>query len=239
MSIAPGSGEVRLTDYDAFAQDYRDENESSLLNTWYALPAMLDLAGDVAGLDVLDAGCGAGPLAAQLHARGARVSGFDLSARMVDLARERLPEDVDLRVADLGEPLPYADERFDLVCASLVLHYLRDWEEPLAEIRRVLRPGGRLIASVNHPLAFAMTENRYFTLEQYELRHEFAGREASLFMWHRTLDDISAAVNASGLRLVSLHEPPVADGTPEELLPPNGSRRFISFLFLVLENPAG
>ncbi|SDL70676.1 class I SAM-dependent methyltransferase [Tessaracoccus oleiagri] len=223
------------TDYDSFAEDYNRENETSLLNAWYTRPAMLDLVGDVRGRHVLDIGCGAGPLAADLVERGARVSGFDSSPAMLEIARRRLGDRADLRVADLGEPLPYDDESFDVACAALVLHYLRDWEGPLAEIRRVLRPGGRLVAAVNHPLAYAMTEQKYFGIVQHELRHSFAGREASLFMWHRTLHDISSAVNAANLRIVSLHEPPVADDTPEELLPPSGVRRFISFLFLVLE----
>lgn len=141
-------------------------------------------------------------------------------------------------MADLADPLPYDDNSFDVACASLVLHYLRDWVPPLKEIRRVLRPGGRLIASVNHPLAYAITEGTYFGIKQYEFTYSFAGQEASLYMWHRTLEDISKAVNDAGLRLVSLHEPPVADDTPQDLLPPSGSRRFVSFLFIVLENAA-
>lgn len=225
------------TDYDDFAAEYNVENERSLLNAYYERPAMLDLAGDVDGRDVLDIGCGAGPLAERLVQRGARVSGFDLSAGMVELARMRLGNTADLRVADLADPLPYDDDSFDVACASLVLHYLRDWVGPLSEIRRVLRPGGRSVASVNHPLAYALTENKYFGIEQYEFKYTFAGREASLVMWHRTLDDISEAVNHSGLRIVSLHEPSVADDTPAELLPESGKRRFISFLFLVMENP--
>lgn len=225
------------TDYDGFAAEYNTENERSLLNAYYERPAMLDLVGDVTGLDVLDVGCGAGPLAEQLAKRGARVSGFDSSARMVEIARERLGDGVDLQVADLEEPLPYDNDRFDVACASLVLHYLADWVDALSEIRRVLRPGGRLAISVYHPLLFALTEGRYFGIEQYEETHTFAGREATLTMWHHTLDDISEAINRSGLRLVSLHEPAVAVNTPEELLPEPGKRRFVSFLFIVMESP--
>ena len=225
------------TDYDGFAAEYNADNERNLLNAYYERPAMLDLVGDVTGRDVLDIGCGAGPLAERLTQRGARVSGFDSSARMIDIARKRLDDNVDLQVADLAEPLPYDDDTFDVACASLVLHYLADWADSLTEIRRVLRPGGRLIASVNHPLAFALMEKRYFGIEQYEDTHTFDGREATLTMWHHTLDDISLAITRSGLRLVSLHEPSVADDTPPELLSEPGKRRFISFLFIVMENP--
>lgn len=128
--------------YDSFAEAYATENESSLFNAWYERPEILRLAGDVAGARVLDAGCGSGPLAAALQGRGARVTGLDASAAMVELARRRLGADADLHVADLREPLPFDDGTFDLVVASLVLHYLEDWAGPLAQMRRVLRPGG-------------------------------------------------------------------------------------------------
>jgi 2-polyprenyl-3-methyl-5-hydroxy-6-metoxy-1,4-benzoquinol methylase len=49
-------------DYDDFAQAYAAETESNLLNGYYARPAVLELAGDVAGRRILDVGCGAGPL---------------------------------------------------------------------------------------------------------------------------------------------------------------------------------
>ena len=114
---------------------------------------MLMLAGDVAGRRILDAGCGAGPLSAALRDRGAIVTGFDKSAGMVELARRRLGDDADLQVAELGGPLPFPDGTFDDVTASLVLHYLQDWGPALTELRRVLKPGGRLIASVHHPFA--------------------------------------------------------------------------------------
>lgn len=75
---------------------------------------------------------------------------------MVDLARQRLGEDADLHVSDLAAPLPFADAKFDDVVASLVLHYLEDWADPLAELRRVLKPGGRLFVSVIHPAVYAI-----------------------------------------------------------------------------------
>ena len=77
---------------------------------------------------------------------------------MLELARRRLGPEADLRVADLGSPLPYPDGAFDDVIACAVLNYLRDWTAPLAELRRVLKPGGRLIVAVDHPFAIAIVE---------------------------------------------------------------------------------
>jgi ubiquinone/menaquinone biosynthesis C-methylase UbiE len=72
---------------------------------------------------------------------------------MLELARRRLGADADMRVADLASPLPFPDDAFDDVIASLVLHYLKDRGPTLAEFRRVVKTGGRLIVSVNHPTA--------------------------------------------------------------------------------------
>ena len=143
--IAPGP-QIELSlanDYiDELAEAYTAENETSLINAYYARPAILALAGDVTGRRILDAGCGSGPLFAALRDRGAIVTGFDSSTKMVELARRRLGADADLQVADLGHPLPFPDGAFDEVIASLVLHYLADWGPALAELRRVLTPGG-------------------------------------------------------------------------------------------------
>lgn len=230
-----------MTDYDAFAKAYAAENETSLLNAWYCRPAMVDLTGDVAGRRVLDAGCGSGPLAAALRDQGAIVSGFDLSPAMIDLARERLGRDADLLVADLAEPLPYEDDTFDVVVSSLALHYLEDWIAPLTELRRILRPGGRLVVSVPHPAAYMFNyqDRDYFALTQYSEKFEFDGREAVLTYWHRPLHAMTDAFTKAGFRIEVVSEPPWAADTPAELLPPDlGDRTaFICFLFFVLMAP--
>lgn len=230
---------MTATDYDEFATAYTVENESNLFNAYYERPAMLRLAGDVAGRRILDAGCGSGPLAAELRERGAAVSGFDASAAMVDLARQRLGEDADLRVADLAAPLPYADGEFDDVLASLVLHYLEDWTGPLAELRRVLKPGGRLLVSVNHPGAYPIVhpDGDYFAVTKYSEDYTFDGQVVWLTFWHRPLHAMTDSFARGGFRIVSLSEPPPAPDTPDEVLPPGlqPGQSFLCFLFFVLE----
>lgn len=227
------------TDYDSFAAAYSRENETSLLNAYYERPAMIELAGDVGGRQVLDAGCGSGPLAAALHEKGAVVTGLDASAEMVELARRRLGPDVDLHVADLGEPLPFADDAFDVVVASLVLHYLQDWVAPLTELRRVLRPGGRLVLSVPHPAVYLVNYpgSDYFAVTQYSEQFPFDGQEAVLTYWHRPLHAMTDAFTEAGFRIAMVSEPPYAPDTPAELLSPKLAARtaFVCFLFFVLE----
>lgn len=227
------------TDYDEFAAEYSADNEVNLLNGHYERPAMLSLAGDVEGHRVLDAGCGSGPLSAALRDTGAIVTGFDLSAAMVDLARARLGEGADVTVHDLADPLPYDDAAFDDVVASLVLHYLKDWTEPLAELRRVLKPGGRLILSVNHPMVYTALnpEADYFDIAELSFEAEHAGRTVVYTIWHRPLQAMADAFTRAGFRISVISEPPVAPDTPTDLLPPGLEHpvRFISFIFFVLE----
>ncbi len=231
-----------INDYDGIAEGYAAANETSFVHAYYERPAMLALAGDVAGRRVLDAGCGAGPLLAALRDRGAIVAGFDKSAGMVELARRRLGDDADLRVAELGGPLPFPDGTFDDVTASLVLHYLEDWGPTLAELRRVLRPGGRLIVSVNHPFRENLwhreigLEPDYFATYDYVVEWTVGGQTALLRFWTRPLHAMTGAFTAAGLRVSVISEPAVAPDTPRELLPDGiaGGQRFLCFLLFVL-----
>ena len=228
---------VSVADYDGFAAEYAARNENSLFNAHYERPEMIRLAGDVAGLKVLDVGCGSGPLSQALRAKGAIVSGFDLSPAMVELARERLGQDSDVKVADLGAPLPYPDETFDLVAASLSLHYVEDWASALAELRRVLKPGGRLTASIIHPMIYAIVypEADYFALTQYSEDYDYDDRTIWMTYWHRPLQDVVNTFVDAGFSIKRLTEPPPAPGTPVELLPNPDGRPFICFLFFELE----
>jgi SAM-dependent methyltransferase len=231
-----------LNDYDSFAEGYTASNETSFVNAYYERPAMLALAGDVAGRRILDAGCGSGPLFAALRDRGAIVTGIDKSAGMLELARRRLGDDADLQVAELGSPLPFPDDMFDDVTASLVLHYLQDWGPALAELRRVLKPGGRLIVSVNHPFRENLwhrevgLEPDYFATYNYTVEWTAGGQSAVLRFWTRPLHAMSDAFTAAGFRITVISEPAVAPDTPSELLPADigDGRRFLCFLFFVL-----
>ena len=96
------------------------------------------------GEKILDLGCGDGQLTQRIAATGADVLGVDASADMVRAARERGV------VADLGDAqqLPYADQTFDAVFSNAALHWVRDQDAMIAEIDRVLKPGGRFVAEM-------------------------------------------------------------------------------------------
>jgi len=238
-SSAEPSDRAVANDYDRFAEAYTAETEANLINGYYARPAILDLAGDVAGRRILDVGCGSGPLFAALRERGATVTGMDSSAKMLKLARQRLGASAALHLADLGNPLPFANDAFDDVIASLVLHYLQDWTAPLAELRRVLTPGGRLIASVDHPFASQLQAGPgadYFATRKWSFEWTFGGHSALMSFWHRPLHVMTDAFTTAGFRIAVISEPPPAPGArelfPDELADKSA---FLCFLFFVLE----
>jgi ubiquinone/menaquinone biosynthesis C-methylase UbiE len=235
-------GEPTYNAYDEFAQVYARVNETSPFLAHYERPAILTLAGEVRGQRVLDAGCGAGVQAAELVRRGATVTGVDQSHGMLALARERLGPDVPLRQADLARPLPFPDGAFDLVLASLVMHYLHEWEPTLREFRRVLVPRGRVVLSTHHPLMTMRVSGSDDYLGTYQYTEDWSldGRTVPMRFWHRPLRAMWAAFTSSGFAVDEIVEP---DPRPElaEVLPDTYQRlrRDAQFLFFSLTAGAG
>jgi len=110
-------------------------------------PILRDLARP--GMTALDAACGTGRQAALLHELGCSTVGLDQSEAMLSIAREKLPE-VRFEVGDV-EHLPFVDDEFDLAIVSLALCHLVDPGDAVAELARVLRPGGVLVITDPHP----------------------------------------------------------------------------------------
>nr|WP_302104676.1 methyltransferase domain-containing protein [Polycladomyces sp. WAk] len=139
--------------FDALADRYEKETDGIRpYNAYYERPAMMAmLPDDLSGMDVLDAGCAAGWYSEQLLRLGARVTAVDASPRMVEAAKRRLGDRVDVRLHNLEDPLPFEAEQFDWIVCSLSLHYLLDWAPVLSEFARVLKSGGRLLFSTHHP----------------------------------------------------------------------------------------
>jgi ubiquinone/menaquinone biosynthesis C-methylase UbiE len=104
------------------------------------------------GKTVLDVGCGNGYVLSKYAREGAEVYGIDLTKAAIDLTEARfdlLGLQGTFQVAN-AEALPFADDTFDCVCSMGVLHHTPDTARAIAEIYRVLKPGGRLIVMVYH-----------------------------------------------------------------------------------------
>jgi SAM-dependent methyltransferase len=230
-------GEHDYNDYDRFARVYAHFNETNPFNARYERPATLALVGDVRGLRVLDAGCGTGVHAEELVRRGAEVTGVDLSEALLAIARERLGPDVPLHQTDLAQPLPFADDAFDLVLSPLVMHYLAEWEPTLREFHRVLVSHGRVVLSVHHPfgdMRISGTDD-YFGTYRFTDEWTIDGHTMRMRFWHRPLRAMLAAFTSSGFAVDEIVEP---DPLPETAdLAPDAYRlltRSAQFLFFSL-----
>jgi SAM-dependent methyltransferase len=139
--------------------EYLEEVERRFLKEcWFAQPSgappfsgLIDF-GALAGRDVLEVGCGSGVHAKLLARAGANVTAIDLTPTAVELTRKRLElAGLDARVLEAdAEQLPFEVGSFDLVWSWGVVHHSRDTDRVLAEVARVLRPGGRFSLMVYH-----------------------------------------------------------------------------------------
>ena len=128
-------------DYAAVARDLVTE----------VAEAAVEAAQPAAGDDILDVATGSGNAAIPAARRGANVTGLDLAPTLLEVARERAASenlDIDWIEGD-AEALPFADASFDTVVSTLVLCGVDDQPRVVRELRRVLRPGGRLIFMVH------------------------------------------------------------------------------------------
>jgi SAM-dependent methyltransferase len=181
-------------------------------------PLVRSLLGDVHGEDVLDLGCGSAAFGAELLAAGAAsYLGVDGSANMVALASTQLAHTPgQVLHADLQTwAMPVA--RFSRVCARLVLHYLPALEPVLGRVHDALRPGGRLVFSVEHPVITCC--DRAWRGRGQGLRQEWivddyfrTGERATDWIgsrvrkYHRTVEDHFLALQACGFEVESLRE---------------------------------
>ncbi|MGN6380729.1 MAG: class I SAM-dependent methyltransferase [Gaiellales bacterium] len=141
-------------------------------------PQLADLAGVAAGQRVLDVGCGTGALTQELVGRAGAgsVSAVDPSEQFVAAMQERFPG-LDVR-AGSAEQLPFEDDSFDTALAQLVVHFMTDPVAGLAEMARVVRPGGTVAASV----------------------WDFGGGNAPLSMFWRVAQELDPSAPGEGRR---------------------------------------
>lgn len=206
--------------YRDHAEAYATFAETNLVNASYDRPAILKLAGELDGRRVLELGCAAGGLTARLVQCGAEVLALDREQELIELARQRLGGRARFEVADLEEPLDMVPtSSMDVVVASLVLHYLRDWNPLLAELHRILLPGGLLVFSVHHPITgWSLSDQADY--HRTELVHEdwdWDGLRVTAGMYRRPLSEIFGTLRGAGFAIDAVDEPlpdSVSDGDP-------------------------
>jgi SAM-dependent methyltransferase len=215
--------------WDAVAAEYQAEHGTFLGDADFVWcpeglrEADARLLGAVRGADVLEIGCGAAQCARWLRTEGARVVGLDLSAAQLRYARrldERTGVPVPTVVADAAA-LPLADGVFDVACSAYgALPFVADVGAVLREVHRVLRPGGRFVFSVSHPIRWCFPDNPgpggLTARESYFDRRPYVEYDAdgalSYVEHHRTIGDWVNEIVDADLALDQIVEPPWPEG---------------------------
>jgi SAM-dependent methyltransferase len=176
------------------------------------------LLGELAGRRVLEVGCGSAPCGRWLAGQGAQVVGLDLSGEMLRHAVHATDEtgmSVLLVQADAGR-LPFVDGSFELACSAFgAVPFVADSAAVMREVARVLRPGGRWVFAVTHPLRWIFPDDpgeagltvaqSYFDRTPY-VEVDRLGNPTYV-EHHRTLGDRVREIVAAGLVLEDVVEP--------------------------------
>lgn len=176
---------------------------------------LFELLGPVADKAILDVGCGDGAVASELARRGAIVTGLDADPVMIAAAGRRTEiERTELRLIEgQAERLPFDDAAFDCVVAVTVLCFVRDAERVVAEMARVLKPGGRLVIG---------ELGRWSLWAAHRRVSGWFGNPTWRVAMFRTAEDLRGLADAAGLHVIdtrgAVHYPPF--GTAARLLAP-------------------
>ncbi len=181
------------------------------------------LLGEVGGLDILEVGAGSAMCSRWLAARGARPVAFDISHRM--LAFGGSPSRADLSPVPLvqadAQRLPFRDCSFDLAFSAYgAVPFVADSAAVMAEVARVLRPGGRWVFSASHPIRWAFPdspgpEGLTATMSYFDRRPYVEFDDTGLATYaehHRTLGDRVRELVRAGFIVDDLVEPEWPDG---------------------------
>jgi SAM-dependent methyltransferase len=210
-----GAGETRAeldaaTGYAAWASTF-DSKPNFILAV--EEPAVESLLARIPAGSALDAACGTGRHTGRLIRFGHEVIGVDRSPEMLAQAAAKVPQ-AQFRVGDLTK-LSIPDSSVDLVLCALALSHLPDIKEAIAEFRRVLRPGGRLIVTDVHPMMVLLGFQPIFAYKPGEL--------AFVRVRPHQVSDHLMAFATHSFSLISCHEPlyagPLPPGGYEERIP--------------------
>jgi 2-polyprenyl-3-methyl-5-hydroxy-6-metoxy-1,4-benzoquinol methylase len=235
--------------WDAAADDWVSHADASDYQNLFLQPRMFALAGEVSGRRILDLGCGEGAYSRELARRGARVTGIDGSARLIDTARARAAAvglEIDHHCLNASALEGLADASFDLIVASMIFMNVEDYTGAIGEAHRVLAPGGALCMSMTHPCFSAPVSDwvggkgrapRHFAVDRYFARIAWDDRIAPTFRRptlrrHRPLEDYLSGAIQAGFVLRVFQEPTPTDAELEASARFEHMKRVPYFIFM-------
>lgn len=211
--------------FNAYAQMRRSREGLAGAGEWQAFRQILP---DFSRQEVLDLGCGYGWHCRYAAENGAsKVIGVDLSEKMLAVARKQNAAPVIQYQQGAIEDTDFPLESFDVIMSSLAFHYVADFSQLMAHLQKMLKPAGRLVFSMEHPVFTARGagqdwiydeegEIRFFPVDDYF----FEGIRETTFLgsdvtkYHHTLTTIFTSLLTNGFEIEEVVEPQ----PPKEML---------------------
>jgi|TARA_Y100000310_G_C20480596_1_gene714485 SAM-dependent methyltransferase len=201
--------------YNIIANHYHTWRTKENPNGWFynellEMPTTLGLLGNVKNKKILDFGCGTGIYAKILTRKGAKLKGFDISKGMLNIAKKENPK-LNFKLGS-GYNIPFK-EKFDIVVASLVVHYLKDWNKMFREVSKVLKKGGYFIFSTGNPVVEArknktgkrkvnILDNYFNEGKIYITWEDNKGKEMKIPFYHKTYETIIKVIIKNNFEIV-------------------------------------
>lgn len=203
--------------YNEIAEKYNN-NRSKATNDVTELPKVLELAGDVKGLQILDLGSGIGKHSKEYLDKGAIVTGIDASDEMIKIAKKTCNNRGNFFVANFEE-VSFETQSFDLISASLSIHYSDKIDYLFKQFYNWLKPNGRVIFSIYHPIQyflnikdfdFSKSKKYWFRLNSYDIE---------IYNYYHPIGKYCESFLSNGFQLKTLVEttvPKEIKGWPEQ-----------------------
>ncbi|MFB6081688.1 MAG: class I SAM-dependent methyltransferase [Halanaeroarchaeum sp.] len=206
--------------WELTARWFQDDADLDVGINWTGLGTDDDLRLllDVAGKDVLELGCGGGQCSIALAERGANVTGIDLSEEQLAYARDLADErdaDVEFLQGDVTDLGTFPDDDFDVAFNAYVFQWVDDLAACFRETHRVLRPDGRFVFSMPHPVYGLVDAETHHVEESYfDTGRQVTPQDdldVDMVTYRHRIGDVHNALVGAGFRVERLLEPGSAD----------------------------
>lgn len=203
--------------YNQIAKKY-DSNRPTASNDVTELPKVMKLAGDVKEKHVLDLGCGIGKHAREYIKKGAHVTGIDASEEMIQIAKKRCEGKGTFFVVNFEEA-QFKKGSFDLISASFSIHYSNKLRYLFKQFNTWLKPQGRMIFSIYHPIQYFLKIDDFDFSESKKYWFHLDSYDVDIYNYYHPISTYCESITSNGFDIVSIHEttvPKELEGWPEE-----------------------